>query len=172
MQYGLDMSSAPVPQRRYAAELCALSFDGFEAKFVFAQRCLVGDGLDSALVIRMNPVAVAQFSESILEMGSPSLAEIAVLAKLRSEDLSAINSNPNQTASMVANICAVAISGHEVCLDFYHASAFAMSRSIGRSDVELEPVVRVDLRTSMFVSLTNGIAKIHEQIKQENNQGV
>lgn len=63
--FGIDVSKAPIPQRRYAAELCSVTFDDFEVKFIFAQRCLVEDSLDSALVIRMNPHALGEFSQSL-----------------------------------------------------------------------------------------------------------
>lgn len=162
--YGINMAKAPVPQRRYAAELCTVSFGKNEAKFIFAQTGLGDDSLDSALVIRMSPVALTQFAQSLHDMTSPTIAEICNLTNIVPEEISEIKSKPQQMANMVANICSVAVAGHETCLDFYHASAFATKKSESTDELEVEPVVRVDLRTALFVPLIACIFSIESEI--------
>lgn len=147
-RWGIDVSKAPVPQRRYAAELCAIVHDKFEARLIFGQRCLVGEELESALVVRMTLKALREFSESLLVMNIESMqADL----QLPDEELTTITSHPNQTASMVANLVSVAIADHETCLDFYHASAFAIAKIQKQHKLEVEPIVRVDIRTSLFI---------------------
>jgi hypothetical protein len=162
--FGLDMSMAPVPQRRYAADLAALKYDGQDIKFIFGQSSLVGGAWDSALVIRMNPVSAKQLFESVDQMGNPSLAQIAEISGFTAEFLSEIRDEPRQTANMVANFAGIGVSGHETCIDLYHASAFAMRNLHESGALEVEPVVRVDIRTSIFMSIVSGLAKIVQQM--------
>ena len=157
---GLDIASAPVPQRRYACEVCSVEFAGQELRLIFGQNSLGGGALDSALVIRMSPLAARQFSESTDQMENPGLGAIAESLGIKAEPFVQIVVRPHQTANMVANFVAAAVSGYETCLDFYHASAFAMRNVTHRNALELEPVVRVDMRTSIFMSIVTEIQTI------------
>jgi hypothetical protein len=157
---GLDIASAPVPQRRYACEVCSVDFDGHELRLIFGQNSLGGGPLDTALVIRMSPMAGRQFAESTDQMENPGLNAIAENVGITAESLVQITVRPHQTANMVANFVAAAVSGYETCLDFYHASAFAMRNVAHQNSLELEPVVRVDMRTSIFMSLVSEIQAI------------
>jgi hypothetical protein len=162
--YGLDLSSAPIPQRRYAAELCSVLFEKNEAKLIFAQPQFGSDVLESALVIRMSPVAVTQLAESIHAISSPTLAEICERVDIEPEEISIFTSHPKNVANAVANICSIAISGHETCMDFYHASAFAAKKSESSDELEVDPVVRVDIRTALLVPLIQCIFDIETKI--------
>lgn len=164
ISFGLDISTAPVPQRRYACDVCSLEFDGRDVRFIFGQKSL-GDGpLDSALVIRMSPIAGEQFYTSIEQMHSPGLVDIARITGIAAESLQPIKERPHQMANMVANFVGVAVSGFETCLDFYHASAFSMRNAIDRNSLEIEPVVRVDIRTSLFMSVVDELKSIVTRI--------
>jgi hypothetical protein len=164
-RYGMDMREAPIPQRRYAADLCTVRLTNDELRITFAQQGFEDGDVDSAIVIRMNADGAINFTNSLLEMGD--LGEISSSMKLRNEALSQINSKPTQTATMMANICSVAIAGKETCMDFYHASAFAIRKAETETVMEIEPVVRVDLRSSLFVSFARRAIEIAEQIKNE-----
>jgi hypothetical protein len=168
---GLDLSTAPVPQRRYAADICAVTFTKNEAKIIFAQCCLMGESLDSALVIRMSPHAIKMLAESLRGIDDPSVQALAETMGIVTEELSKITSKPTQTANMVANICSVAVSGHETCLDFYHASAFAAKKSESTGALEVESVVRVDLRTALFLPLIARIFELDQEIGTLTNRG-
>jgi hypothetical protein len=161
---GLDVSKAPVPSRRYATELCTVDSDGRDMRIVFAQSAIFGDEIETALVVRMNPTAVVQFAESVINMVDPTLDELAGLVKVSREPLLEIKSRPHQTVKVVANLISVAIAGHEACLDFYHASAFAVRKSEGQNKLDVEPVVRVDIRTGLFLSLNDRIQEIASQL--------
>ena len=169
-RFGIDMSLAPIPQRRYAAELCSIVFQKNEAKIIFAQPKLGIDELDSALVIRMSPVAVIQLSQTLNDLESPTVKEICEMVNISAEELSEFKSHPSQIANVVANICSIAIAGHETCLDFYHASAFAAKKSESNDELEVEPIVRVDLRTSLLVPLIDRITEISDQIVSQHNR--
>lgn len=171
-QMGLNMDTAPIPPRRYSADLCKLSFSGREAKLIFGQISVFDESLESALVIRMNPDAVMHFADSMRSMINPTLDEVAKILSLEDESLSTISSRPLQTVSMVANVVGIAVAGHETTLDFYHASAFAIKKSQTPSlpdngfTLEVEPVVRVDMRTSLFIAVVNEINEIERIINK------
>jgi hypothetical protein len=156
-RWGIDVSKAPVPQRRYAAEICDIVRNDLEVRIIFGQRSLFGDDLDTALVIRMTPKATVEFIESMHEM---DIASMKGELNLPVENLTPITSKPLQTANVVSNLVSVGVADHETCLDFYHASAFALGKATKQSHLEIEPVVRVDLRTSLFVPLVSRLSKI------------
>lgn len=160
--FGLDMGSAPVPTRRYAADACSIDVRSGDVRFIFAQRGLTEEEFESALIVRLNPLAARQFIDSMSEVKQPTIAE---LAKKVGESLRPLEpiARARQMVSVLANLASVAVAGFEACIDFYHASAFAM-RAVevkGKNQLELEPVVRVELRTGLFLALLaalNGVA--------------
>jgi hypothetical protein len=157
-QFGVDVSKAPVPQRRYAAEICSLSGDMHEVRIVFAQRCLMGDTLESAIVIRMSRKAAGEFLNSV---DMPQIESMVATGSV--ELLDTITGRPRNTANMVANLVSVGVVDNETCMDFYHASAFAIAKIHNQSKLELEPVVRVDLRTSLFLPMMQKMAIVLAQ---------
>lgn len=164
---GVNIANAPVPQRRYSAEICSVIADNTGVKIVFGQSKLFGDGLDSAVVIRMSPVAVIQFADSLKLMRNPGVIEILKGVSTEPEALSEITSHPEQVAHLIANMVSVASAGYETCMDFYHASAFAMKKAESSSSLEIEPGVRIDLRTSVFATLAARIEELGEQFAKQ-----
>jgi hypothetical protein len=159
--FGIDMSSAPIPQRRYAAEQCSVRFANNEVRIIFGQLDFSGDSFETALLIRMSPKALKQFADSLHGMSDPSPLQVCTILKVEPETLCSIKS-AKQIVNMAANICSVAVSGHESCMDFYHTSAFASLKSRTTHQLEVEPVVRVDLRTSLLVPLIAGIFDVEK----------
>ena len=157
---GLDISSAPVPQRRYAAEACEVRFDSNDVKLIFAQKTLDRKALDSALVIRMNPLAALQMLQSIEEMKSPGLDEIAKAMGITAAPKEELVQQPSQMANVVANLVSIAVSGYETCMDFYHASAFAMRNLAQVNTLAVEPIVRVDIQTAIFISMVGSLREV------------
>jgi hypothetical protein len=94
-EFGLDLADAPVPNRRYAADLCSVrSVDG-EMRIIFAQYWFDEADIQSALVIRMSRQAVKQFVESLESMG-PDLGTSRMPVKIRDEALSKIETKPSE----------------------------------------------------------------------------
>ena len=160
VSFGLDISAAPVPQRRYAAELCQVSYVYNDVRFIFGQRNISNEGLNSALVVRMSPLATGQLLKSIEEMSSPGLEAIAKTMGISATPLMPISQQPAQMANVVANLVAIAVSGYETCIDFYHASAFAMRMAADTKTFSVEPIVRVDIQTSIFLSMVQELQTI------------
>lgn len=162
-EIGLDITKAPVPTRRYAADFCSVREDKGEMRIVFAQYGFDEDDIESALIIRMSSTAVKQFVNSLSGMGK-DLSELINPLNISEEALSENVPRPNQIANMMANICSVAVAGQEACLDFYHISAFAIRKvEGGSSEMEVEPVVRVDMRASLFVGFARRAIQIVEK---------
>ena len=161
ISFGIDMGKAPVPSRRYAADACSVEFRNGELRFIFAQRSLDESEFESALVVRLNPMAAHQFINSMREIKQPSISQLAERVGEVVRPLETI-SNSKQMISVLANLASVAVAGFEACIDFYHASAFAM-RSMdtsARNELELEPVVRVEIRTGLFLALLAALDEV------------
>lgn len=157
---GLDLSDAPVPQRRYAADICVVREKAGDLQFVFGQERLTDASLDSAIVIRMNPEAASRFFQSIEQMNQPTLGEIAFKMNITPVPLGTIPGEPAQMASMVANIGSLAIAGYESCIDFYHASPFSVRDASSQGGLRVEPVVRVDIRTSQLLAIVERMKEL------------
>jgi len=153
---GIDLSKARVPDRRYAADVCALARVHGTVKMMFGQERVDGQGWRSLLVIEMSESSASQLVESMSEMKNPTLDEIAQAASLNAEELSAKASepgHPNQAIALSANLALVAVSANEACIDFYHASPFAMGVARVARKLAVDPVVRVDLRSTLLLGL-------------------
>lgn len=166
-RFGIDMLEAPVPSRRYAADLCSVRSSHGEMRITFAQQGYDDTEVDSQIIIRMNGTAAANFTDSLAEMGVERDEFVEPALRVRKEDVSQSFPKPGQSANMVANICSVAMAGREACLDFYHASAFAIQKAETESQLEVEPVVRVDIRASLFIAFARKAIEVSGQIKNE-----
>ena len=149
----IDMSNAEVPERSYLAEACGARYQKETVSILFAQPKL-DSGLRSMALVSMTPLATAQFVQSIESMRDPSLQEMSKQLKIEPERLIDFpTTEPEQTASLIANVVAVAVSGRDSCMDFYHANAFSYLHLKTNNHMYLEPVVRVNLRTSLLLAL-------------------
>lgn len=150
---GLNAAKIDVPDRRYTADTCAVSEHRGTVKLIFAQERIDGSAWRSLLVVHMSRDAVSRFLTTIKQIANPSLDEIASAAHIDAEPLATNFNEPSQAIALSANVVLSAVSGSEACLDFYQASPFSMSAVAASRKLALEPVVRVDLRTSLFLAL-------------------
>jgi hypothetical protein len=156
----MDLSKAKVPDRRYAADVCAIRGIRGTVKIMFGQERVDGNGWRTLLVIEMSEMAVSRFLESCDEMKNPSYDEIVSHSRYKAEALStnvSEPSQPNQAASLFANLGLVAISDNESCIDFYHASAFSLGAVPHTHKMAVDPVVRIDLRSTLLFGLITGL---------------
>ncbi|RZF29999.1 hypothetical protein EVC45_10420 [Paraburkholderia sp. UYCP14C] len=161
-QFGLDLNEVPVPSRRYIADVgCVVQSRG-EVKLIFGQERIGTSSLRSMLIVQMSELGAKQCLQSFVAM-SPSLTDIAGTVGVESEKLSVDLVEPDQAVSFAANFVAAAIVGAEACLDFYHASPFAL-RSVHLSKkLSVEPVVRVDIRLSLLMAMIDELERIESQ---------
>lgn len=160
----MALGEAEVPDRSYLAEACALTYDHDTMRIAFAQPKLDGKGLRTLLLIAMTPNAAANFLRSMREMKDPTLVEIAATVGLKAEPLITFpTEEPDQTAPVIANVVAVAVQARETTMDFYHANAFSHMHVRQDKEIYLEPVVRVNVRTALVLSMVERI----EQLRAE-----
>ncbi len=156
----MDLTKAKVPDRRYAADVCAIRRIHGTVKVMFGQERVDGQGWRTLLVIEMSELAVSRFVDSFEQMKNPTMDEIIGHSKYQADALStnvSEPSQPNQAASLFANLGLVAISDNEACIDFYHASAFSLGAVQHSQKMAVDPVVRIDLRSSLLFGLIAGL---------------
>ncbi len=158
----IDLASAEVPERSYLAQACGAKYERYTVTIMLAQPKLDG-GFRNLVLIAMTPSSVAQFLLSVDEMSNPSLKEIAEQIKIEPEPISQFpTTEPEQTATLPANMIAVAISGHDTCMDFYNANAFSQIKVRTSNQINLEPMVRVTLTTALFMALITVLRQLAE----------
>lgn len=150
----IDLASAPVPDRRYAAEVGAVVQSQDMLRILFGQTKAIGKGLSSLLIIHVSFRAARAFLHSasgVVKNASDHLAkynvEKASLLELEGQ------TEPTQTATVEANVIAAAFAGREACIDFYHASSFALHGFGITGKFYADPTVRVTLAVPLFIAI-------------------
>jgi len=162
--YEADITSAPVPHKRYSADVWSVVFRRNAVKILFAQERHTGDGVRNLLIIDMLPFAVHQFitnadaSTFAMKDGKPVMAP---------ESATPIDIEPADTVAFAANFVVAANAGHECCFDFYHASPFSKSAAPKMGKLAIDPIVRVDMRTSMSIGLIEELRRVTSKLPAE-----
>lgn len=170
LAYGINMAAAEVPDRVYFGGTCGVYYSPPLLKIMFAQPKLGNTGLRSMLLLSMTPLGVEQFLRSVDELKEPSLDDIARTVRIEPEALTEVpNEEPEQTAEFAANIIASAFSGLDSCLDFYNANAFSMLSLRMQNKLYLEPIVRVNTRTSLVLSLVRRLREVQTEFGESSN---
>lgn len=158
---GIRLSDAPVPDRKYVADICCILKTNGHFKLLFGQQRVDSTELRSLLVIHMSNDGVKRVLESFQGMSKPTYQELVDALNFEAEDLSDCPKEPNQTVALSANLGICGISGAESCFDFFQASPFAIVAAPKAKKLALDPVVRVELRTSLLFSIVD---KLKEEI--------
>jgi hypothetical protein len=156
---GIDMNQAPVPDRRFAADSCGLIVKHGTVKILFGQDRVDGNGWRSLVIVQMSSKAAGRFLGSMQNPDNPFLETKKKTTELFGvEDLVSSFAEPpqGQAIALAANLPAIAMTENETCLDFYQASPFALGNVAKTQELALEPVVRIDLRSSLFLGLMKG----------------
>lgn len=168
-QLGVDLSKANVPDRRYAADTCAVAYVHQTVRIIFGQERFDTDGLRTAIVVKMAPRSVVQFL-SMIDSTMPDKFVQGVLQEgMEKQSLISPRMEPSQaTAVLAANLATAAVSGLESCIDFYEASPFAFGvalQQVKDARLAVEPVVRVDLSTGLLFSLLEELRSIRSSFE-------
>lgn len=152
----IDLSTAQVPDRRYAADGVKVAIDRDMARIFFVQRKPFGDELQSILLIRVSFLGARQFLRA---MEGVTREARQYLTKFHIEPSGAVDikNAPNQTVMLDANIVAAGFSAREACMDFYHVSPQALLAIRNGADMYAEPVVRVILTTANLLSIYDNL---------------
>lgn len=155
----LDLSSAPVPDRKYLADVASIISTSHSIKLLFAQNKLNGD-LRTLLVVDISSEVAQKYIKAVDEMPGTNFQQIAALNKQPIPELSIFTDEPEQTIAFKANALSGAVSGLDACLDFYYISPVAMRNFMQTDKIDIDAVVRVDMHVNLFVSLINELRKI------------
>jgi hypothetical protein len=169
LELGLDLAVAPVPEKRYIADIVSLTFEDGVVQMLFGQRKITRSAaLRSLVVIQMTSTATAQFIKTLIGF------EPTARKWLEENDihwkLGTIEEEPEQTVTLFANIIGLAFAGREACMDFYHASAFSLHQVQQNRKMAVEPVVRVILASGLLLSLIDKLHEIEPTLPKERDQ--
>lgn len=157
---GVDLGQAPVPDRRYVVDLYSYRVTKGGCQLLFAQQKIGKAELRSLLVLHMTATAAGHLLRACVEMRDPSIAELAKIKGLEPEPADTIEEEPDQTVALNANLAGIAVANEETCLDFYQMSAATIHAARHGGQVHVNPVVRVELRTSQFLGLLEELQKL------------
>jgi len=158
--FNIDLRSAQVPDRKYTADTCAVAQASGTVKIMFGQERVDQTGWRSLLIVHMSTESVSRFLSMLEQLKNPTLDEVVAKSKIAAESLASKASEPDQAIALTANLGFVGIAGNESCVDFYQASPFSIGAVISSKQIALEPVVRVDLRTSLLLGMISGIRSL------------
>lgn len=152
-----NLAGAAVPDRKYVADACAISYQRETVKIIFAQEKFDGKGLRSAIVIHMSPRAVVQMLGMFDGPLQQVMEENAQLEGISTESMSDFGAEPQQVAALSANLAIAAAAGREACMDFYQASPFSVGTAAQSKKLDLDGVVRVELSTALLLGVVKAL---------------
>lgn len=153
-----DLGGLPVPDRRYSADQAFIDYRDETFFVMFGQDRLDRRGLRNLLAVKMTPAAVDQFLQTLTHpakgaLSDKSLEDVAASGGIEHSSLGSFNEEPGDAVTLNANIVLAALSGREACMDFYYASPFSKAAMFKSHQLAVDPIVRVDLRTSLLLGL-------------------
>ena len=168
----IDLTRAPVPERRYTADVATLLCSDSLVRMIFGQTKVDRKELRSIVDIHMSRRAVVQLLDSINATGD-TLKNLQASLNFPTANLIDIADEPSQTVGLSASVVAAAYANEEACLDFYHVSSFVMAhlqRNTG-ANVVAEPVVRVILPTPLLIAIVERMKDIKATMPNETQRG-
>ena len=165
VRMSLDMANAPIPDRRYSADVAALSVRDDSVLLLFGQRRIEGDELRSLVIVRLFPDPVHRFLEASAEFIT-DLKGILARNNLDERVVGPTLKEPEQTVALAGNLLAAAYSGHEAVLDLYQLSPMVIHkmRLQSANSVPLDPVVRIDLPTALLSGVFTALEAARGQL--------
>ena len=161
---GINLSTAPVPDRRYVTDVAGVIYRKGTVKLIFAQESLSLD-LRSMIVVQMSAHSARAFVKSLRQVSGTSIDEIAALSGVQAESLINLTSEfkePDQTIAFAVDMVSAAVAGQDACFDCYNASAFSLAHVAKTSKLPIEAVVRVDLSTALLLSIRDAIQELEQ----------
>ena len=163
LTFHIDLGTAPVPERRYVADVCNVGLSHEGARIVFGQSKVSEDGLRSLVIVHMSANGIHQFLNSAPDMLRIA-SEYMKRSKLTAGRLSDIDNEPNQTIALAANLIAASFSATEACMDFYYASPFVVQQVKAGGDFAADPVVRVSMPMILMYAICEKLKEIKDRL--------
>jgi hypothetical protein len=162
-----NVGALPVPDRRYSADTCTVVAKTDWIKILFGQEKVAGDGLRNLLVINMSPDYAAGVVNMADQIKEPSLAQIWEKVEIAAEQSELPASEPENTVSLNAAMALIAVDKHISCVDFMQISAFAKHAAKGSSQIALDPVVRIEFKSSLLHGLVEALRDATKHIERD-----
>jgi hypothetical protein len=161
-----NMAAAPVPDRKYAANVANAALRRGEVELMFGQERVGSVGLRSLVLVSIGATPIRAFLASLDRMGDGKvkLSDIARNAGTSPEQLVDIHEEPLQTILLRANQIVVAIADDEVCLDFFQASAFSVHDAQRTHKLSVDAIVRIEFRLSLLLGLVKRLTELERQL--------
>lgn len=158
----VDVSSLPVPDRRYVADAVGIKLAQDNVRLLFGQASPVDDSWLSILVINMPFESIKQLLGTLDAKFREEYATYA--SGLISPEITEFSKKPDQTVVLTASMVYAGYSGTNGCIDFYYSSPFATQNMSFTNRLMVEPVARVNLPTGLVFALFNGLESILDKL--------
>jgi hypothetical protein len=162
----VDLQDIPIPERRYVAELVALDFRNETVRFMFAQAAVATEQLRSLVVVHVFPEPTRKLLEGSADFRR-NLGDFLERNAIPVRSLHEVAEEPTQTVALTANMMSVTFAGREAEWDFFHLPPSAVRKLSERNDVVVDPVVRIDLTTSMAAAILRGLETLQSRLPAE-----
>jgi hypothetical protein len=162
----IDFTSAPVPDRRYAADIATVVRTNDMVNLIFGQTKVSGTEFRSLLIIHLSAAAVHQTLRSLQEL-LPTIRKYERFTNLAKVDLTDVDHEPSQTVALTANLVAVSHSGREACLDFYYSSPWVILQVKNGGEFASEPIVRITLSTGLLLAICEKLESVGSMLPHE-----
>ena len=159
MAISLDIGSAPAPERKYLAEIASVAISENSIKLLFGQNKITAE-IRNLLIVDISPTALHSLLRSVEEIKSPSYEDVVNMSGVKPQSLTDIKTEPEQTIALKANLISTCANGYDACFDFYYLSPFATLKLASSDKVDIDPVVRVDIQTGLFMAILNELKKV------------
>ncbi|MDM0010135.1 hypothetical protein QTI51_37405 [Variovorax sp. J22G73] len=147
----VDLNAAPAPSRSFVADGFRLieGQSNSQSRLVFTQSRLDGRGLRAILDVHMTPKALAALARGISSLNKDEPGEMVEIAE-----------EPSVTVAFASNFARAAHNVSGCVMDFYYASPFSLSHSVGTTELFVESAVRVQLGLQDFATIIDALSNI------------
>jgi hypothetical protein len=160
-ELSIDMGNAPVPERRYAADIASVTYRDGAVYLIFGQKKLAGTSLRSMVVLTMSSLGILNFLKGFEGLPAPAVNQFLSPELLLPADK--LGDEPGEVVNLASNIILGAFSGREACFDFYFVSPYVLGQLAQSGKFAVDPVVRITLHSG----LANAIIKCFQSLKSE-----
>lgn len=164
----IDLSKAPVPERRYVADVAGVLVSDDIVHLLFGQAQIVGSGLRTMLDIHVPAQGIRHFLDSFHAHDMPNtLSTLRQKLGYEGRGLYNITEEPKETFALPVNLIATAVTSREACLDMYYADTFVISKAVrGIGDFKADPVVRISLPSAVLLGVIAKLESLRDSLPE------
>ena len=165
-EISLNLQEIPIPERRYVADVAWVDHQDETVRFIFAQKALVGEKLRSVVMVSVYPEPARQLIAHSHDF-MKGISDFLERNDIKCREVSPPSEEPSQTVALTANMMSVTFAGREAEWDFFHLPPSGLRKLAERSDVVVDPVVRIDLNTSTVAAVLRALERLLPKLPRE-----